>query len=141
MTIVSAEDLLVVGIGASAGGIKAIKQFFEQVPADSGIAYVVILHLSPEHDSHLAEVLQVSAALPVTQVQDRVRVEADRVYVIPPNQSLSMLDGHLSLSNMTRVEERRAPVDIFFRHARRVPSFESRVGRFSRGPARTDRWA
>ena len=52
------DDGLVVGIGASAGGIQAIKRFFEHVPPDSGITYVVILHLSPEHDSQLAEILQ-----------------------------------------------------------------------------------
>src|SRR5215212_699949 len=109
------SDFLIVGLGASAGGIGAIKQFFERVPPDSGIAYVVILHLSPDHDSHLAEVLQVSTSLPVSQVQQRVRVEPNHVYVIPPSKSLSMLDGHLALSEMTRIEERRAPVDIFFR--------------------------
>ena len=108
-------DLLVVGLGASAGGIQALRQFFEHVPPDSGMAYVVILHLSPDHDSRLAEVLQHSAAIPVTQVRTRVRVQPDHVYVIPPNQSLSMLDGCLELSDMTRIEERRVPVDIFFR--------------------------
>lgn len=80
------------------------------------MAYVVILHLSPEHDSILADVLQSSAAIPVTQVQEeQVKVEPDHVYVIPPNQSLRMFDGYLELSNVTRIEERRAPVDIFFR--------------------------
>ena len=108
-------DFLIVGIGASAGGIQAIKRFFERVPADSGIAYVVILHLSPDHESHLAEVLQVSASIPVTQVQHRVRVEPNHVYVVPPLHSLAMADGHLALSEVTRFEERRAPVDIFFR--------------------------
>jgi two-component system CheB/CheR fusion protein len=111
----SNDDFLIVGLGASAGGIKAFKEFFEHVPADSGIAYVVILHLSPEHDSRLAEVLQVSAAIPVTQVRERVRVEPNHVYVVPPNQSLSIMNGDLGVSNMTRIEERRAPVDIFFR--------------------------
>lgn len=109
------HDFLIVGIGASAGGIQAIKRFFEHVPGDSGIAYVVVLHLSPEHESHLAEVVQLSAAIPVTQVQGRVRVEPNHVYVIPPHQSLAIRDGHLALSEMTRFEERRAPVDIFFR--------------------------
>ena len=61
----SGDDFLVVGLGASAGGIRAIKEFFEGVPQPSGIAYVVILHLSPEHESRLAEVLQGSTALPV----------------------------------------------------------------------------
>src|SRR5262245_8397692 len=97
------NDFLIVGIGASAGGIRAFKEFFENVPADSGIAYVLVLHLSPEHESHLAEVLQVSSAIPVTEVRDRVRVEPDHAYVISPNVSMTMLDGHLS----ARSEERR----------------------------------
>jgi two-component system CheB/CheR fusion protein len=109
------EDFLVVGLGASAGGIKALKEFFAHVPAQSGMAYVVILHLSPDHDSSLAEVLQRTAAIPVTQVKERVRVEPNNVYVISPNKSLSINDGYLSLSEIKRVEERRAPVDIFFR--------------------------
>ena len=58
------DDFLVVGIGASAGGINALKDFFRNVPADSGMAYVVILHLSPDHDSQLAEVLQQSSQIP-----------------------------------------------------------------------------
>jgi two-component system CheB/CheR fusion protein len=109
------EDFLIVGLGASAGGIHALKEFFAQVPAESGMAYVVILHLSPHHDSKLAEVLQLTSAIPVTQVQDRVRVMPDHVYVISPNRSLKMEDGHLALSEIKRIEERRAPVDIFFR--------------------------
>jgi two-component system CheB/CheR fusion protein len=109
------DDFLIVGLGASAGGIKAFREFFAGVPARSGMAYVVILHLSPEHDSRLAEVLQVSAPVPVTQVTGSVKIEPDHVYVIPPNKSLSMVDGSLKLSDVTRVEERRAPVDIFFR--------------------------
>ena len=67
------DDFLIVGIGASAGGIQALKHFFENVPADSGAAYVVILHLSPDHDSQLAEVLQTVATIPVTQVKEKVR--------------------------------------------------------------------
>src|SRR5947209_7751847 len=109
------RDFLVVGLGASAGGIKAFKEFFANVPPASGMAYVVILHLSPEHESHLAEVLQVASEMPVTQVQDAVKIEPNHVYVIPPNKSLAMSDGRLALSEIKRIEERRAPVDIFFR--------------------------
>ncbi len=109
------KNFLVVGLGASAGGIQALKQFFSRVPAKSGMAYVVILHLSPDHDSQLAEVLQSASAIPVTQVENHIRVEPDHVYVIPPNKSLMMNDGHLDISNMTSTEVRRAPVDIFFR--------------------------
>ncbi|HEV2863495.1 MAG TPA: CheR family methyltransferase, partial [Pyrinomonadaceae bacterium] len=109
------KEFLVVGLGASAGGITALREFFENVPADSGMAYVVILHLSPDHDSQLAAVLQSATAIPVTQVEDRVRVAPDHVYVIPPNKSLEVKDGLLVLSDVTSSEVRRAPVDIFFR--------------------------
>jgi two-component system, chemotaxis family, CheB/CheR fusion protein len=109
------EGFFVVGLGASAGGIKAFKEFFAHVPHRSGMAYVVILHMSPEHESRLTEILQLTTLIPVTQVVETVRIEPDHVYVIPPNRSLSMRDGHLALSEMTRREERRSPVDIFFR--------------------------
>ncbi|HEX7313808.1 MAG TPA: PAS domain S-box protein [Pyrinomonadaceae bacterium] len=109
------DGFMVVGLGASAGGIGALKVFFEHVPEESGMAYVVILHLSPDHDSRLAEVLRQSTRMPVTQVTGPVRVEPEHVYVIPPNRSLLMEDSALVLSDVTGVEERRAPVDIFFR--------------------------
>jgi len=123
----ASEDFLIVGLGASAGGIKAFREFFQHVPERSGAAYVVILHLSPEHESRLAEVLQVVTPMPVRQVHERVHVEPDHVYVIPPRQSLGMIDGYLTLSPLQRLEERRAPVDIFFRtlaeaHGRRAVS-------------------
>jgi len=108
------EDFLIAGIGASAGGIQALKEFFENVPADSGVAYVVILHLSPDHDSRLAEILQTTARIPVTQVLERVKVEPNHVYVVPPNQHLGMIDGYITVEPNTSVAERRAPVDIFF---------------------------
>jgi two-component system CheB/CheR fusion protein len=110
-----APKLLVVGLGASAGGIQALRTFFSHVPADSGSAYVVILHLSPDHDSKLAEVLQTSTSIPVTQVTHPVPIEANHVYVVPPNRRLEITDGMLTLSEMTQREHRRSPVDIFFR--------------------------
>jgi two-component system, chemotaxis family, CheB/CheR fusion protein len=109
------ENFLVVGLGASAGGVQALRDFFSHVPANTGMAYVVILHLSPDHDSQLAEVLQNGAVLPVTKVDRRVRVEPDHVYVIPPDKSLEIKDGHLEVKDVTSSEVRRAPVDIFFR--------------------------
>ncbi len=109
------KDFLVVGLGGSAGAIPSFREFLHNVPSNSGMAFVVILHLSPEHDSRLAEVLQGSSAIPVTQVRERVKVEPNHVYVIPPNQSLAMEDGSLVLSPIASFEERRAPVDIFFR--------------------------
>ena len=109
------SGFLVVGIGASAGGINALQRFFENTQPGSGIAYVVILHLSPTHDSRLAEVLQSVTEMPVKQVTEREFVEPNRVYVVPPNQHLTMIDGHVGVLPNVSVEERRAPVDIFFR--------------------------
>src|ERR1041384_2113546 len=87
-------NFLVVGLGASAGGGRAWGFFSAPVPADTNMAYVVILHLSPDHDSQLAEVLQSASLLPVTKVERRTRVEPNHVYVIPPNRSLEIRDGH-----------------------------------------------
>ena len=109
------DSFLIAGIGASAGGVQALQAFFEATPADSGIAYVVILHLSPNHDSHLAEVLRYSTKMPVTQVIEKTSIEANHVYVIPPDKHLDMEDGHLIVSSNIDIAERRAPVDIFFR--------------------------
>lgn len=106
---------MVVGLGASAGGVQAFKSFFEHVPSDSGLVYVAVLHLSPDHESHLAEVLQVAASIPVSTVTGRVTVEPNHVYVVSPRQSLAMDDGYLVQTATMRAEERRAPVDMFFR--------------------------
>jgi len=110
-----AAPFLVVGLGASAGGIGVLKEFFRHVPAKTGNSYVVILHLSPEHESLLSEILQTVAKIPVAQVTERVRLEPDHAYVIAPNKSLSVVDGHLNVSDVIGFEARRAPVDIFFR--------------------------
>jgi PAS domain S-box-containing protein len=109
------HGFLIVGLGASAGGIQALRAFFERVPADSQLAYVVILHLSPDHDSQLAQVLQAVAHIPVAQVTERVRIEPNHIYVVSPNQHLLMEDDFIVPSPTLHVEERRAPVDIFFR--------------------------
>lgn len=110
----NAYDCLVVGLGASAGGIQALKEFFAQVPSDSDIAYVVILHMSPEYESKLAEILQTTCKIPVSQVTKRVKIEPNHVYVIPPNRNLAMSDGHLSLSKLTEQGGRRSSIDNFF---------------------------
>ena len=109
------QPTFIVGIGASAGGVEALTQFFEQVSADSGLAYVVILHLSPDYDSQLAHILQQVTPIPVMQVTKTVRVEANQVYVVPPNKQLQMQDGTIMVRSSARLEERRAPVDMFLR--------------------------
>ena len=106
---------LIVGIGASAGGITALKRFFSALPADADMSYVVILHLSPDHESNLAEVLQSCTSIPVRQVRERVRIEPNHAYVVPPNKKLGMIDGYIDPSDLVGVEERRAPIDMFLR--------------------------
>ncbi len=108
-------NFLVVGLGASAGGVHALRDFFSHVPADTNMAYVVILHLSPDHDSQLAEVLQSASVLPVTKVEGRTHIKPNHVYVIPPNKSLEIKDEYIDVLNVTSHEMRRAPVDILFR--------------------------
>ncbi len=109
------SNYLITALGASAGGIQALKEFFEHTPHNGGIAYVVLLHLSPSHDSQLAHVLQQTTKMPVTQVTDKTRIEPDHVYVIPPDKHLTTEDDCIVPSVNTLMEERRAPVDIFFR--------------------------
>ena len=110
-----ADQFLITGLGASAGGIQAFQEFFQHVPEKSDIAYVVILHLSPDHDSRLAQVLQSVTKMPVMQITEKMKVQPNHVYVVPPNQHLTMEDGHIVVSPNIQIEDRRAPIDIFFR--------------------------
>ncbi|HSM09217.1 MAG TPA: CheR family methyltransferase [Gemmatimonadota bacterium] len=112
----SPDDVLIVGIGASAGGIEAIQSFFEGLPEDlEGVAFVIVMHLDPERESSLAEVLQHRTSMTVRQLTERQKVEAGTVYVIPPNKSLSVVDGHISVEAFAQPHGRRAPIDLFFR--------------------------
>lgn len=111
----SALNFPVVGIGASAGGLQALLRFFEGMPADNGMAFVVILHLSPEHESNVAEILQRISSMPVVQVQQPTPIEPGHVYVIPPTHDLEMANGHLQLSSHARVRGVHLAIDLFFR--------------------------
>jgi hypothetical protein len=110
-----ARPIALVGLGASAGGIQALQEFFGQMSADSGLAFVVVMHLSPEHESNLAEILQSQTTMPVRQVNEAMKVERDHVYVIPPNKHLSMIDGMVTLSDPQQQTGRRIAIDLFFR--------------------------
>ena len=107
--------LSMVGLGGSAGSISALQEFLTAMPVDSGMAFVVILHLSPEHESTLAELFQRSTAMPVVAAKDKARVEANCVYVIPPGKCLSSVNGHLRLAETHDLRGKRTAVDIFFR--------------------------
>src|ERR1041384_3573142 len=111
----AATPEIVVAIGASAGGVAALKKFFAHVPHDTRAAFVVGLHPSPEPESHLSQVLQTATPLPVVRLSDRTRLSAGRVYVISPNSSLSVADGDVIASAVTTAEQRHAPVDVLFR--------------------------
>jgi two-component system CheB/CheR fusion protein len=111
----SADDFPIVGVGASAGGLEALEQFFGNMPADSGMAFVVIQHLDPTHKGIMPELLQRITQMKVFQASDRLEVQANCVYVIPPNKSLSILNGALYLLDPVESRGLRLPVDGFFR--------------------------
>jgi len=115
LSVAGDQTTRVVGIGGSAGSIAAMQRFFSAMPPNSDMAFVVVLHLSPEHDSALSEILQVSTAMPVEQARDGQDVLPDHVYVIPPGKHLAMAAGHLRLSELPRERGRHLTVDLFFR--------------------------
>jgi len=105
----------VVGLGASAGGLPALIKFLEHMPANNGMAFVVILHLSPKHQSAADTVLQRVTRMPVIQVSGSVPIEREHVYVIPPNKHMSMNDGVLVLSDLEKSHGQNVAIDVFFR--------------------------
>jgi two-component system CheB/CheR fusion protein len=105
----------IIGIGASAGGLEALELFLKNVPAGSGLAFVIVQHLDPTHKGMLAELLQRVTPMKVMQIKDRTRVRPDRVYVIPPNKDLSILHGVLHLLHPVAPRGLRLPIDFFFR--------------------------
>jgi two-component system CheB/CheR fusion protein len=109
------EPSAVIGIGASAGGIAPLQQFFGDMKPDSGLAFVVVMHLSPEFESQLANVLQQKTAMPVVQVTEPVKVRPNHVYVIPPQHQLTFNDSMLQLVPPQQGIGRRVTIDLFFR--------------------------
>jgi len=105
----------IVGIGASAGGLEALEQFFSAMPANCGMAFVIIQHLDPNHADLMPELLQRNTSMKVSQATDGLKVKPDSVYVIPPNKSLSILHRTLHLFDPVGLHGLRLPVDIFFR--------------------------
>lgn len=105
----------IVGIGASAGGLEALEQFFKNVPAESGLAFVIVQHLDPTRKEIMSELLQRVTAMKVIQVKDRTKVRQNCVYVIPPNKDMSLLHGVLHLLAPTAPRGLRLPIDFFLR--------------------------
>jgi len=105
----------VVGIGASAGGLEALERFFDNLPQGTGIAFVIVQHLSPDFKSLMDELLARHTSLPIRLVEDGMRVEPDHVYLIPPKKEMIIAGGRLLLSERDRQQELSLPIDVFFR--------------------------
>lgn len=105
----------VVGLGASAGGLEAYQNFLMTASADAGLAYVLVQHLDPNHESMLAELLSRRTTMPVRQVTDGMEIEPNNVYLIPPNASLVIEKARLRLSDFSEPRGFRRPIDVFFR--------------------------
>lgn len=110
------SQTMVVGIGASAGGLKTLQIFFEAVAPDLGVAFVVIVHLHPEYRSEMAALLAIHTPMPVTQVTETVPLEPNHIYVIPPNQQLFAANNQLSLAPFSEPRGLRTPIDYFSTH-------------------------
>jgi two-component system CheB/CheR fusion protein len=111
----SMAEFSIIGIGASAGGIDAFHSFFDHMPADSGMAFVMILHLPPDRKSMLTEILARWTSMPVVEVSARVMIEPNHVYVPPPHAIVTLIDGYLSVEMPPSSADRVfRPIDAFF---------------------------
>ena len=104
---------LVVGIGASAGGLAAFKAFLANTPADIGMAFVLVQHLAPDHKSLLVELLAAKSPLSVVTATDGLAVKDNCVFVIPPDATLTIKDGVLHLDTPAPLRAHRRPIDTF----------------------------
>ncbi|MCW8141691.1 MAG: chemotaxis protein CheB, partial [Planctomycetota bacterium] len=104
-----------VGIGASAGGLEALQRFFERVPADGGMAYVVVQHLSPDFKSMMEELLARHTALTIRRVTDGMQVEPEVIYLLPPNAEMIIAGGQLHLTERDPDQGLSLPIDRFLR--------------------------
>lgn len=111
--VATTQDFPIVGIGASAGGLEAFRAFLTAVPENSGMAYVLVQHLYPSHESILPEILSRYTNIPVLEITDDIHLAPNNIYVIPENRILTSIDGVLKLSVRDK-ESRNAAIDIFF---------------------------
>jgi two-component system, chemotaxis family, CheB/CheR fusion protein len=109
------EHVPICAIGASAGGVGALRSLFRQIPDDLGLAYVIIVHLAPEHPSAMAEILSACTRMPVHQVDDTPQLRPNCVYVISPDRELVIEGDNVVAREFTEPRGHRAPVDVFFR--------------------------
>jgi two-component system, chemotaxis family, CheB/CheR fusion protein len=108
-------DFPIVGIGSSAGGLEALEKLFAGMPPDTGAAFVVVAHLDPTRESHLTELLSRRTSMPTVAVERDTAIEANHVYVIAPDQDLTLHGDVLHPSKPSKPRAQRRPVDVFFR--------------------------
>lgn len=104
----------IVGVAASAGGLEAFTDLISNLPADTGMAFVLVQHLSPDHESLLSEIIGRLTEMPVHQVQDQMAVEPNLIYVIPPKAQMTLVDGLFHLAERQLVSGKYMPGDVFF---------------------------
>jgi two-component system CheB/CheR fusion protein len=109
------KDFPIVGIGASAGGLEALETFFSHMPHDSNIAFVVIQHLSPRHKSIMGSLLSKCTQMEVREIKDGIKLEANRVYLNPPDKNVIIINGTLQLMAPVKTGSINLPIDCFFR--------------------------
>ena len=108
----SASSFPIVGIGASAGGVEAFKRFFEHMPPDSGMAFVLIPHLDPTHKSLMVELLGKQTRMPVVEAEHGMPIQPNHVYVIPPNRYLAIKGRRLVLSQLPEARIGQTGIDF-----------------------------
>ena len=106
---------IVVGIGASAGGVRALQHLFAALPEKTGAAFVVVVHLDPDMRSEMSNILATRTNMPVLQVENPVPLQPDHVYVIPPDRRLHITNDEIAIAEFDEPRGRRAPIDLFFR--------------------------
>ncbi|GAA4453665.1 chemotaxis protein CheB [Novipirellula rosea] len=111
---VPTKKCYVVGIGASAGGLEALESFFQEMPAHSGMAFVVIQHLSPDFKSHMGELISRKTGIPVLEVEDGTQVQPDSIYLLPAKMEMEISGGRLRLTKRNPERSFSHPIDKFF---------------------------
>ncbi|MDN5936163.1 MAG: chemotaxis protein CheB, partial [Nitrosospira sp.] len=124
----------IVGIGASAGGLEAFTELLKHLPTDTGMGFVLVQHLDPQHDSALTQILSRATALPVHEITGEERVEANHIYVITPNTHLGIAEGVLKIQPRPQERVPHRPIDGFFK-ALAQDQCERAIGVVLSGPA------
>ncbi len=110
----NSKKIPIVGIGASAGGLEALKRFFKNLPSDTGMAFVIIQHLAPSHESNMVELLKRYTDLPIDEAKNKMEIEADHVYIIPPKHNMTYEKGRLLLAEQLQRPGLSHNIDLFF---------------------------